>query len=198
MCCDVSRSCLARVIETTCPPGLSAHVRPGSRVLALELSVPLSSGHWHRDDTRRTGVQSRNHRQVGVKGKPPPPNYTFLGCYSCCPLRALESVLKAAPTREGRTQQPPGTSNSRNVLGCQLCGGAVGALYPSQGPLRWFLFLIDEEVKMSTLSIARNRLTPGSKSESGMYHSASAFSPSLSDCLRWRGLADVDVLPLHP
>lgn len=116
----------------------------------------------------------------------PPPHYSFLGCYSCCPLRALGSVLKAAPTREGRTQQPPGTSNSRNVLGCQLCVGAVGALYPSQD-LTWFLFLIDEEVEMSTLSIARNWPTPGSKSESGMYHSASAFSPSLSDCLRWRG-----------
>lgn len=38
---------------------------------ALALSVSLSSGHWHRDDTGRVGVQPGNNRQVGVKGKPP-------------------------------------------------------------------------------------------------------------------------------
>lgn len=50
---------------------------------ALALSVSVSSGHWHRDDTRRVSIQPGNNRQVRVKGKPA----------HCSSLPLLESKL---------------------------------------------------------------------------------------------------------
>lgn len=69
---------------------------------SLVLSVSLSLGHWHWDDTGGVGVQPGNNRQVGVKGKP---------------LSAPSFLsLKGSSHWRGRCQLALNTSFSRNFL----------------------------------------------------------------------------------
>ena len=136
----------------------------------LSLSMFLSLGHWHRDDTRRVGVQPGNNCQVGVKGKRPPHP----------PVLLSSSPWEAASTGQGRSRHALNASFSRKVL---LCECPVLVLWKHH--VTWFrctigdiwasfYYFIDEKAEISTSQIGRNwpalGLFKACGSEPGMCH----------------------------
>lgn len=119
------------------------------------------------------------------------------------PPWSLPWVLQCCPA-QGLRVSPLGSSNQRGQgrlpasVGVFLGASSAWALWehsdgiplPSWRPLRWFLFFVDEEVEISTLPVARNQPTPGSKPISQSRSLECTVVPvlfskcSLSDCLR--------------